>query len=76
MNRTVAALAVALSCLFTASSAFSADDPSGEDQPSVRSASAPTAKSLDIGGTGSLDYSYELEMPKFHGIEPKIVDLH
>lgn len=49
-----------------------ADDETGADQPSERSVSAPTVKTPDISGTGILDYSYALELPKFHGIEPKI----
>ena len=49
-----------------------ADDNSGEDQPSERSVSAPTIKTPDIGGTGVLDYSYDLDLPKFHGIVAKL----
>jgi YD repeat-containing protein len=45
----------------------------GEDAQSATSESAPALKVPDIGGTGVLDYNYDLAVPSFHGVEPKIV---
>lgn len=61
-----------LCALAGVSPGWAADDETGADQPSERSVSAPSIKTPDISGTGILDYSYALELPKFHGIEPKI----
>jgi hypothetical protein len=44
----------------------------GEDQPSKQSETAPSLKVPDIGGTGTLDYSYDIDVPSFHGAEPKL----
>jgi RHS repeat-associated protein len=51
---------------------FAMADDTGEDQPSKQSATAPSLKVPDIGGTGTLDYSYDIDVPAFHGLEPKI----
>ncbi|MDO6965232.1 toxin TcdB middle/N-terminal domain-containing protein [Rhizobium alvei] len=44
-----------------------------EDIPaSTQEPAGPTLKQPNIGGTGTLDYSYDIDVPEFRGLEPKI----
>jgi RHS repeat-associated protein len=63
--------AVVLALVFMLPTFAMADD-TGEDQPSKQSATAPSLKVPDIGGAGTLDYFYDIDVPAFYGVEPKI----
>lgn len=43
-----------------------------ENVPSKQSETAPSLKTPNIGGAGTLDYGYDIDMPTFHGLEPKL----
>lgn len=61
---------LALALAFALPTLSFASDPG--DQPSKQSEKGTTIKVPDISSTGTLDYNYDIDVPDFRGLEPKL----
>ena len=66
-NRLRFGVVLTLALVFPGLSNASGDS---ENLPSKESVTAPSLKTPDIGGAGTLDYSVDIAVPSFHGVEP------